>query len=107
MILLESKNSKTAYLQLRIHPLSILSPPTVAAEIRSITTLIIEAMQAPYAVWEQPLGEPTKLKIICIGAGITGLNLVYQTRRHLKNVDLVLYEKNNTIGGTWFENRWV
>ncbi|KAH0835158.1 hypothetical protein AYO21_10319 [Fonsecaea monophora] len=57
-----------------------------------------------YQIEEYPLGEARSLKVICIGAGATGLNLVYRARRHLKNIDLTVYEKNSSIGGTWFEN---
>ncbi|RSM17105.1 hypothetical protein CDV31_003998 [Fusarium ambrosium] len=55
---------------------------------------------------EVPLGEPRRLRVICIGAGATGLNLAYMLPRHLKNIDLLIYEKNEAIGGTWIENRY-
>lgn len=59
-----------------------------------------------YSIEDHPLGEARPLKVICIGAGATGLNLAYRTKRHLKNVDLLVYEKNKSIGGTWFENKY-
>lgn len=54
---------------------------------------------------ELPLGSPRRLRVICIGAGATGLNLAYMLPRHLKNIEFIIYEKNEAIGGTWFENR--
>lgn len=59
-----------------------------------------------YAIDEHPLGEAKMMKIICIGAGASGLNFAYQGRRHLKNTNIVIYEKNETLGGTWFENTY-
>lgn len=59
-----------------------------------------------YAVEDHPLGEARLLKVLCIGAGATGLNLAYQLNRHMKNVELVIYEKNPKIGGTWYENTY-
>jgi hypothetical protein len=61
---------------------------------------------AGYVVEEHPLGEPRKLRVITIGAGASGLNIAYQIGKHMKNVDLQLYEKNNEVGGTWLENRF-
>lgn len=59
----------------------------------------------PYAVEEHALGEASRLKVICIGAGFTGLDVAYKFEKHLQNVDLQIYEKNEKIGGTWFENK--
>ncbi|RAH48748.1 flavin-containing monooxygenase [Aspergillus brunneoviolaceus CBS 621.78] len=47
-----------------------------------------------------------KLRVVCIGAGISGLNLAYKLQHEapLDFVDFVIYEKNPEVGGTWFEN---
>ncbi|KAK7459204.1 hypothetical protein CaCOL14_002848 [Colletotrichum acutatum] len=61
-----------------------------------------------YTVKEAPLGTPQPIRIIGIGAGASGINLI----RTLKNTlgpstyELVVYEKNENVGGTWFENRY-
>ncbi|KAF9761613.1 hypothetical protein IL306_003765 [Fusarium sp. DS 682] len=51
-----------------------------------------------------PIGDPwnRRLKIITIGAGFGGVMLAYNIEKHCENVDLVMYEKNPTVGGTWF-----
>ncbi|KAF8240258.1 FAD/NAD(P)-binding domain-containing protein [Tricholoma matsutake] len=46
------------------------------------------------------------MKIICIGAGASGLLLAYKLQRSFNNFSLVLYEKNDQIGGTWYENKY-
>lgn len=65
------------------------------------------ASEGDYSIPNVPMGSPRHLKIICVGAGASGLNLAFQTREHLRDVDFVIYEKNKDVGGTWFENRHV
>ncbi|KAL2013171.1 hypothetical protein VTN00DRAFT_696 [Thermoascus crustaceus] len=55
---------------------------------------------------KNPIGTIRPVRIICIGAGASGINLAYQVQRHMKKTDLVIYEKNPAIGGTWYENRY-
>lgn len=31
--------------------------------------------------------------------------MAYQIQKHCENVEHVIYEKNEDIGGTWLENR--
>lgn len=47
-----------------------------------------------------------KIRVIVVGAGLSGLNVIYSTRRFMPNVEVVAYEKNGDIGGTWLENRY-
>ncbi|KAE8379064.1 putative flavin-binding monooxygenase [Aspergillus bertholletiae] len=49
---------------------------------------------------------PRKLRVVCIGAGISGLTIAYKLKHEkpLDFVDLTIYEKNSEIGGTWLEN---
>lgn len=44
------------------------------------------------------------LKVIAIGAGISGILAAIRLPQRVKNLDLVIYDKNEEIGGTWFEN---
>ncbi|KAF8226831.1 FAD/NAD(P)-binding domain-containing protein [Tricholoma matsutake] len=46
------------------------------------------------------------MKIICIGAGASGLLLAYKLQRSFQNFSLVLYDKNDQIAGTWYENKY-
>lgn len=61
---------------------------------------------AKYEILEQPLGTTTHVRIITIGAGASGLNVIRTLRKHLQNFEHVVYEKNADVGGTWFENRY-
>lgn len=48
--------------------------------------------------------QPRKLRIIHVGAGATGLCTAYKMERQLTDYELVCYEKNAEIGGTWLES---
>lgn len=60
-------------------------------------------------VYEAPLFTRRKLKVVCVGAGFSGLILAQKIRYQYQladAVDLVIYEKNEEVGGTWWENRY-
>jgi hypothetical protein len=48
--------------------------------------------------------QPRTIRIIHVGAGATGLCAAYKMRNQLQNYELVCYEKNASIGGTWLES---
>jgi cation diffusion facilitator CzcD-associated flavoprotein CzcO len=47
-----------------------------------------------------------KIRVLSIGAGVTGIMNAYHIQKMLENVEHVIYEKNADIGGTWLENRY-
>ncbi|WWC89323.1 uncharacterized protein L201_004244 [Kwoniella dendrophila CBS 6074] len=59
-----------------------------------------------YTVLNQPLGMRRKLRVVCVGAGASGINMAYKIQSHMKDVEFVTYDKNSDVGGTWFENRY-
>ena len=59
-----------------------------------------------YQIREQPLGSGKPIRIVGIGAGASGLNMIRTLRLNLSEYDLTIYEKNGDVGGTWFENRY-
>ena len=46
------------------------------------------------------------LRVIYIGAGISGIIAAIIFREMVPSLDLVIYEKNPELGGTWYENRY-
>ncbi|RKK07518.1 putative sterigmatocystin biosynthesis monooxygenase stcW [Fusarium oxysporum f. sp. cepae] len=66
----------------------------------------VNQSQASYVIEEHPLNEPRPIRIIVVGAGAAGINFAYATQKYLRNVSLVIYEKNAAIGGTWLENKY-
>jgi hypothetical protein len=54
----------------------------------------------------EPFGTEKKMRIAMLGAGISGLNFFKFAEQKLENVEIVCYEKNRDVGGTWLENRY-
>ncbi|OLN88794.1 putative sterigmatocystin biosynthesis monooxygenase stcW 1 [Colletotrichum chlorophyti] len=63
---------------------------------------------AAYVVREAPFATPRPLRIVGIGAGASGINMIRTLRSTLgaSTFELLVYEKNENVGGTWFENRY-
>lgn len=54
------------------------------------------------------LGEPRPIRVVVVGAGISGIAAVKLFKERLGDlpVSLTVYEKNHDVGGTWLENRY-
>jgi hypothetical protein len=61
---------------------------------------------AKYDPKDQPVENFRPMKVIAIGAGFSGIYLSIRMPEWLRNVELVVYEKNDGLGGTWWENRY-
>ncbi|KAF2184065.1 FAD/NAD(P)-binding domain-containing protein [Zopfia rhizophila CBS 207.26] len=65
-----------------------------------------ETDQYGYRIREQPMGTKRRIKVILMGAGASSLNFFKKAEEEMQNVDIVCYEKNDDVGGTWLENRY-
>jgi cation diffusion facilitator CzcD-associated flavoprotein CzcO len=54
---------------------------------------------------DHPQCDPAPLKVIHVGAGASGLLFAHKATKWLNNFELICYEKNPSVGGTWYENR--
>lgn len=61
-----------------------------------------------YQYSRQHLRKARPLKIIVIGCGVSGIAAVKMFKERFQGmpVELAIYEKNISVGGTWFENRY-
>ncbi len=57
--------------------------------------------EVPWQLHDAPVENQRKLKVVVIGAGYSGIYLGIRIPERLRNVDLVIYEKNAGVGGTW------
>jgi heterodisulfide reductase subunit A-like polyferredoxin len=55
---------------------------------------------------ERAVDQPRPLKVIYIGAGISGILAAIKFREAVPDLDLTIYEKNPELGGTWYENQY-
>ncbi|KAL4724334.1 hypothetical protein ACLX1H_008948 [Fusarium chlamydosporum] len=65
----------------------------------------IEAHE-PFVCKDAPVENQRPLKVRVIGAGYSGVYLGIRIPQRLRNIDLRIYEKNQGLGGTWWENRY-
>lgn len=55
---------------------------------------------------ERAIDDARALKVIYVGAGISGITAAILFPRYVPNIELAIYDKNPELGGTWFENRY-
>ncbi|EMC95153.1 hypothetical protein BAUCODRAFT_527822 [Baudoinia panamericana UAMH 10762] len=53
-----------------------------------------------------PVENQRPIRVIVIGAGYSGVYCGIRIPERIRNCDLTIYEKNDGIGGTWYENRY-
>ena len=72
--------------------------PTAAAKARA----------SPYVIKEEPIHTRRPMRVICCGAGYSGIlmGIIWSQRMLHRNAELVIYERNHDLGGTWLENRF-
>jgi cation diffusion facilitator CzcD-associated flavoprotein CzcO len=60
-------------------------------------------------VWQlhdEPIENQRPIRVIVIGAGYSGVYCGIRIPERIRNCELVIYEKNAGIGGTWYENQY-
>lgn len=61
---------------------------------------------SPFTLKEEPIENIRPMKVRVIGAGYSGIYLGIRIPQRLRNVDFQIYEKNEGVGGVWWENRY-
>ncbi|KIW22105.1 uncharacterized protein PV07_12521 [Cladophialophora immunda] len=63
---------------------------------------------ATYEVPNVVLGNPQnrKVRVLSIGAGVSGILMAYRIQKDCQNVEHVIYDMNEDLGGTWLVNRY-
>lgn len=78
----------------------------VNVETKSVDSGYVEGSKFEYTIIEEPSRSKRKLRIICVGAGASAINFAHEVEQSELDLDLVCYEKNPQIGGTWYENKY-
>jgi hypothetical protein len=55
---------------------------------------------------EWSVDEPRPLKVIYLGAGVSGIVAAIKLPEYVPNIELTIYEKNADVGGTWYASHW-
>lgn len=71
-------------------------------------TPAVDDLSTPYEIDQEAVfnSHQRKIKVLTMGAGVSGVMIAYKVQKECKNVEHVIYEKNADVGGTWFENRY-
>lgn len=64
------------------------------------------AAESKHVVEDRSIDEKRPLRVLVIGAGISGILSCIRFRQRIQNLEICIYDKNEDIGGTWFENRY-
>lgn len=67
---------------------------------------IPEADEHGYRIKEQPFGTKRRVRVILMGAGASTVNFLKKAEDEMTDLDIQVYEKNRSVAGTWFENRY-
>ncbi|KAK0659142.1 putative Sterigmatocystin biosynthesis monooxygenase [Cercophora samala] len=61
-----------------------------------------------YRIQEVPLGSPRLFRLVCVGAGYSGLllSIIVSQKMQGENLDYQVYEMNGDLGGKWLVNRY-
>jgi len=60
----------------------------------------------PFSLKEEPIDNLRPIKVRAIGAGFSGIYLGVRITQRIQNLDFQIYEKNEGVGGTWWENKY-
>ena len=84
-----------------------ITPPLNDTNINTIKNASDSRLDPNYTILEQPIGTRRPIRLVCLGAGYSGLmmGIVFNERMRDSNAEFVIYERNDDLGGTWLENR--
>lgn len=78
-------------------------PPKEAEEPKETN---IAPLSSTCMLEDRSIDDARPLRVVVIGAGISGILACIRFVQRIPNLELCIYEKNADIGGTWFENRY-
>ncbi|BEI89118.1 uncharacterized protein CcaverHIS019_0204800 [Cutaneotrichosporon cavernicola] len=56
---------------------------------------------------EKPINAGRKLRVVCVGAGFSGIHAAVYLPQHVPNLELQIYERSDDVGGVWQFNRYA
>ncbi|KAK2056623.1 FAD/NAD(P)-binding domain-containing protein [Colletotrichum caudatum] len=58
-------------------------------------------------ILERPIDADRNIRVICVGAGFSGIGSAIHLREHVRDVEIQVYEAADDIGGVWHLNRYA
>lgn len=84
----------------------VLDQKPITYKVGGGSTAYANAVHETFTCKDAPVENQRPLKVRVIGAGYSGVYLGIRIPQRLRNIDLKIYEKNEGVGGTWWENRY-
>ncbi|RKL08231.1 hypothetical protein BFJ68_g9578 [Fusarium oxysporum] len=84
----------------------VLDQKSITDKVGGGSTAHANAAHETFTCKDAPVENQRPLKVRVIGAGYSGVYLGIRIPQRLRNIDLKIYEKNEGVGGTWWENRY-
>lgn len=84
----------------------VLGQKPTADKVVNGSTAHANGVHEAFTCKDAPVENQRPLKVRVIGAGYSGVYLGIRIPQRLRNIDLKIYEKNEGVGGTWWENRY-
>jgi hypothetical protein len=84
----------------------VLSQKPITDKMGDGSTAHANGYHQTFTCKDAPVENQRPLKVRVIGAGYSGVYLGIRIPQRLRNIDLKIYEKNEGVGGTWWENRY-
>ncbi|KAJ7196375.1 FAD/NAD-P-binding domain-containing protein [Mycena pura] len=77
-----------------------------AAACSAASDTVPPRVEKPYSTGDFSIDDYRPIKVICIGAGFSGILSAIRFQQKVSNLDFKLYEKADGVGGTWRANRY-
>ncbi|KAF4773605.1 hypothetical protein HER10_EVM0002339 [Colletotrichum scovillei] len=75
-----------------------------ASSLPATENNILRTINPHFLIEEHPIDEHQSVRAIVVGAGISGITAAILLPAKVPNLDLVIYERNNDLGGVWHTN---
>ncbi|KAL2356342.1 hypothetical protein BJ546DRAFT_599721 [Cryomyces antarcticus] len=63
-------------------------------------------MEKTFQIRDRATDDFARIKVLCIGAGVSGVLSGIKLPQKVENLDLAIYEKSSDVGGTWLDNHY-
>jgi hypothetical protein len=75
------------------------------SSVKKMGSISPSELRVPSDPGQRAVDDYRPIKVICIGAGMSGITAGCMLPQKIPNLELVIYEKNDDVGGGWYENQ--
>ncbi|KAL6251201.1 hypothetical protein RBB50_001409 [Rhinocladiella similis] len=68
--------------------------------------IMASAEKSKFQFQDRPVNQGREIRALIIGAGVSGIGTYIRLKQYVPNIKIAIVEKNPSVGGTWYENRY-